>query len=410
MSLSLFRISSHNKPKTSIIKYCITCNIFVVIAKVCFSLYNDFMKNFKAKFVTFTLAITVLLSSVSFSGCDTGTITEKSKNHRVQESLEGIAISYIDVGQGDSILIKCKKDAMLIDAGENDKGDTVVSYLESQNVNHLKYAVGTHPHSDHIGGMDTVIDSIKTDTFICPDTTYSTKTWNDVLSSCKYNNTKVTYAVPQKSYKLGDAIFTILHPEKNGIYSDCNNFSVVVKVTYGERAFLFTGDAEELSEEEMLNNGYNLQADVLKIGHHGSHSSTERAFLNAVDPSVAIISCGENNEYGHPHRETLKLLEDEDIEVHRTDSEGTVVVTSDGDNLAVTSSDTTEKVINTTSDNKKVTTASSKTKYVGNKNSHKLHYSNCDSLTNTNDNNKVYFDNKKEALKKGYTPCKNCNP
>lgn len=356
--------------------------------------YNIFIMKIMSKIVA---VFVIIALAVALTGCDLSKETNKNKekSSAVSQNVSGLMVSYIDVGQGDSILLQCKEEAMLIDAGENDKGSIVVNYLKGAGASHLKYAVGTHPHSDHIGGMDTVIDSIKTDTFICPDTSYSTKTWKDVLSSCKDNNTKIDYAKVNKSYSLGDATFTIFHPEERAIYSECNNFSVVIKVSLGERSFLFTGDAEELAEEEMLKSGYDLQADVLKVGHHGSHSSTSRKFLYAVDPSVAVISCGKNNEYGHPHRETISLLNEEDIEIHRTDNEGTVVITTDGKNLVVEEDKTETQQQN---------------QYVGNKNSKKFHSSKCESLSAMNDNNKVYFTKRQDAVSKGYSPCQSCKP
>lgn len=356
-------------------------------------MYNIVIMKVMSKFISILAVVTLVITLV---GCeDAKNTNEKATENTVTKNVSELTVSYIDVGQGDSILLQCNKESMLIDAGENDKGGTVVNYLNSVGAKHLKYAVGTHPHSDHIGGMDTVIDSIKTDTFLCPDTNYGTKTWNDVISSCKSNNTKITYAKTGKSYKLGKATFTIYHPEKNGIYSDCNNFSVVLKVTLGERSFLFTGDAEELAEEEMLKQKYDLQADVLKVGHHGSHSSTSRKFLYAVDPSVAVISCGKDNEYGHPHRETMSLLNEEDIEVHRTDKEGTVVITTDGKNLSVAEAKENENT---------------EYQYIGNKNRKKFHSSGCDSLETMNNDNKVYFSKRQDAVKAGYSPCRSCNP
>ena len=263
------------------------------------------MKNMILKSKGTILLVLCLLITTVTCGCGVSDNT--------QVSYSGLTVSFIDIGQGDSILLQCKDESMLIDAGENDKGDTVVNYLESHNATKLKYAVGTHPHSDHIGGMDTVLKNIQTDTLICPKVTYNTKTWKDVETEAKSQNTKIEYANAGESYTLGDATFTIISPKKNHIYSDCNNYSVVIKADYGENSFLFTGDAEKLVEDEILESNYNIKADVLKVGHHGSSTSSSEKFLNKVSPKYAVISCGVNNEYGHPHKETLEKLKKRNI-------------------------------------------------------------------------------------------------
>ncbi|MGN0477158.1 MAG: ComEC/Rec2 family competence protein [Ruminococcus sp.] len=345
----------------------------------------------------------------------TTTLTSCQSNTQ-ESSFDGFEVSYIDVGQGDSIFIGCNGESMLIDAGENEEGNTVVNYIKSTGTTKLKYAVGTHPHSDHIGGMDTVMEEIPADYFICPEIDYDTKTWDDVLDVVEDNNTELIYAQRGKSYTLGDSTFTILSPGKNGIYSDCNNYSVVIKADYKDTSFLFTGDAEDIVEEEMINNSCDLSADVLKVGHHGSTSSTTEEFLKKVNPKYAVISCGKDNKYGHPHDETLEKLEDANVTVHRTDEEGTVVAQSDGKSISFTdaSNKSAPKTYNTksTKSSSTVETAQSEQEevYIGNKNSKKLHKKDCSSVVAMNEKNKVYFSSKKDALNKGYSPCNNCNP
>ncbi|MGN0460278.1 MAG: ComEC/Rec2 family competence protein [Ruminococcus sp.] len=328
-------------------------------------------------------------------------------------------MSYIDVGQGDSIFIRCKGESMLIDAGENDCGDTVSDYIKSTGTTKLKYAVGTHPHSDHIGGMDTVMEEIPADYFICPEIDYDTKTWNDVLDVVEDNDTELIYAQRGNSYTLGSATFTILSPGKNSIYSNCNNYSVVIRAEYGKTSFLFTGDGEKVVEDEMINNGCNLKSDVLKVGHHGSTSSTTKAFLEKVCPDYAVISCGKDNRYGHPHEETLKKLNDMEVTIHRTDEEGTVVAQSDGKSISfagVPEQSAQEDYSNpdtTKSSPNDETTQSEEEQeeiYIGNKNSKKLHKISCSAVSAMSEENKVYFYDRKDALVKGYSPCSNCNP
>ncbi len=365
------------------------------------------MKNIILKSKGTILLVLCLLITTVTCGCDT--------KEKTQVNYSGLTVSFIDIGQGDSILLQCKDESMLIDAGENDKGDTVVNYLESHNATKLKYAVGTHPHSDHIGGMDTVLKNIKTNTLICPKVTYNTKTWKDVETEAKSQNTKIEYANTGQKYSLGDATFTIISPKKNHIYSDCNNYSVVIKAEYGENSFLFTGDAEKLVEDEILESNYDIKADVLKVGHHGSSTSTSEKFLNKVSPKYAVISCGVNNEYGHPHKETLEKLKERNIKTYRTDLDGTVVAQSDGKKISFTTEKNNSSNIKTetyTTKENKETTSSEKSneKYIGNKNSMKFHKPSCDSVNAMSDKNKVYFDNRKDAIYEGYTPCKSCNP
>jgi competence protein ComEC len=245
-----------------------------------------------------------------------------------------VEVHFIDVGQGDSILIEAENAAMLIDAGENNKGSVVEEYLKSQNISRLDYVIGTHPHSDHIGGLDMVINSFPVETVILPDITNTTKTFEDLLNAIEKNNLKITKPEVGASYALGQASFTILAPN-SGSYENINDYSISIKLTNGSNSFLFTGDAGIVSEEEMLAGGYDLKADVLKLPHHGSSTGSSADFLDAVNPAYAMISVGKDNEYGHPHVQTLQAVLDRNIKLYRTDVEGTVVFTSDGKNISV---------------------------------------------------------------------------
>lgn len=207
---------------------------------------------------------------------------------------------------------------MLIDAGNNDDSDLVVNYLRAQGISKLDYVVGTHPHEDHIGGLDVAINTFDIGNVILPKISHTTKTYKDVLLSIKNKGLKVTTATGGKTFDLGNAKCEIVAPNGSD-YEDLNNYSVVMKVTYGNNSFLFTGDAEDVSENEMLSKGYDLKADLLKVGHHGSHSSTTPQFLKAVSPKYAVISVGTGNKYGHPTQETLSKLNNAGIQVYRTD-------------------------------------------------------------------------------------------
>ena len=241
----------------------------------------------------------------------------------------GLEIHYLDVGQGDATLILCEGHAMLIDAGNNDMGTTVQLYLKKQGVKTLDYLIGTHPDADHIGGMDVVMSKFDCDVVMMPDVQRDNATYRDVVETMTYRRYINTVPIVGQQHCLGSAVFTIVSPD--GSYEEeYNNTSIGILLEYGEKRFLFVGDAENAAEQKMMKNGLDIHADVLKIGHHGSSDSTGQEFLDAVNPTYAVISCGKNNDYGHPHERTLKSLKKRGISVYRTDEQGDVVLQSDG--------------------------------------------------------------------------------
>lgn len=253
-----------------------------------------------------------------------------------------LQIHFIDVGQADSILIKQDNNYMLIDGGNNEDGDMLVKYLKEQGVEKLDYIIATHPHEDHIGGLDDVLNEFDTDLVLMPDKITTTKTFEDFLLAIKNrqdiknkNGENVTLKkVPklEEKYNLGNASFVIYAPNSSS-YDELNNYSIVIKLSFGNNAFLFTGDAEKLSEKEMLDKNYDLKADVLKIGHHGSSTSTSDEFLEAVSPKYAVLSVGEDNSYNLPKKTVMDKFENNNIPVYRTDEQGTIILNSDGTNI-----------------------------------------------------------------------------
>lgn len=243
-----------------------------------------------------------------------------------------LKVHYIDVGQADSILIQQNGKNMLIDAGNNADGDLVVDYLKKQGVSKLDYVIATHPHEDHIGGLDNVINTFNIGKIYMPQVNSTTQTYKDVITAITNKGLKITIPVAGDNISLGDAVATILAP--NGTdYIDTNNYSIALKLKFGNNSFIFMGDAEDISEGEILEKQLDISADVLKVGHHGSSSSTTEEFLNAVNPKYAVISVGEGNSYGHPHKSVMDRLKSKGTKVYRTDESGTIVATSDGENI-----------------------------------------------------------------------------
>lgn len=290
----------------------------------------------KKKLYSILLILTFVLSLI---GCGSlnSTDPQPPQNSSVSDTQNGtdsfsrLDIHFLDVGQGDCTLITCKDEAMIIDAGNNNKGSLVKSYLSSKNITKLKYVIGTHPDTDHIGGLDVVIYNFDCETIIMPDEKKDTATYRDVIDTIKNKNYKITLPEVGKTYTLGDASFTIVSPSKD--YSDCNDSSVSFLMTHGENTFLFTGDCEEEAENDMLNSGMALDADVFKAGHHGSKTASTKEFLEKVTPKYVVISCGEGNSYGHPHSEVLNNLRQMNCLVYRTDEQGTILLNSNGNEI-----------------------------------------------------------------------------
>lgn len=282
--------------------------------------------------------ILMLLVLMGVSGCTqldldipSSSGLENDKNFVASD--DKIISHYIDVGQGDASFIEFPNgEVMLIDAGIASSSEKIIEYIQSLGYNQIDYVIVTHPHADHIGGMAEVIKAFDIGTIYMPKAVSTSKTYENLLETIKDKGLSI---------KTGKAGVNVLQEENLTIemlapnqdkYSSLNNYSIVLKITYGNTSFLYTGDAEELSEKEITGN---VEADVLKVGHHGSDTSSSEEFLEKVNPKYAIISVGKDNSYGHPASNTIEKLEKYTNHIYRTDLNGTIVVASDGVNIEV---------------------------------------------------------------------------
>ena len=244
-------------------------------------------------------------------------------------------VHFIDVGHGDCALLECDGEFALIDAGYPESGDAVVDYMTAAGVKKLSLVVGTHPHGDHIGGLPEVLNNFPTGEVWSAEITFFNSYINNFQKAVRAQGKTIRQPEVGEVFTLGSATITVLGPVKSG-YEDLNNTSLVLMAQYGDSRFLFTGDMEQLAETDLLNSGADVKADVLKVGHHGSYSSTGYRFLREVAPTYAVIPVGAGNEYGHPHREPLSRLKDADVTIFRTDKMYNIVATSDGETISFT--------------------------------------------------------------------------
>ena len=303
--------------------------------------YHNILRCVFALALVFALLLSMLSCGLSdlrnlFDGSE-GTTTTKRTIPGGEPADGQLSLHFLDVGQGDSIIAVCGGEAMLIDTSYKKKAVTqsIVDYLQNLGITSLKYLVLTHPDADHIGGAPTIINTFDIGAVIMPNAVASTQIFSDTLTAIEDNNVDVIEAFAGSSYSLGSAAFHILAPNSSS-YEDTNDYSIVIRMVFGATSVMLTGDAEARSEGEMVAayDPASLRSDLLKVGHHGSRTSTTPAFLAAVQPTYAVISCGEGNSYGHPHAETVERLQDAGVQVYRTDTDGTIVFVSDGSSIS----------------------------------------------------------------------------
>lgn len=308
-----------------------------------------------------------------------------------------LAVHFIDVGQADCTLLISQDEAMLIDAGNRDDAQLILNYLDELGIDSLKYIVFTHPHEDHIGSGEAVINNIEVEKIFMLDE-YDNGIAGSLKQAIESEGIEVEAPEVSDTAMLGECNIEFLGPLDD--YSDTNDDSICLKVTHGENRLLFTGDAGSTPERDMIEAGINLEADLLQAGHHGSSTSNSYYFLRESNPQYVVISCGKGNMYGHPHEETMSRFNDLGAEVFRTDTQGTIIAVSDGENFTFNAEG--KKA------DKPYTSEHEDANYIGNINSKKYHSPQCSSLPE--EQNRVYFMTTEAAENAGYTPCGNCKP
>ena len=312
----------------------------------------------------------------------------------------GMTVHFIDVGQADCALLECDGEYMIVDGGNVDDGQMVVSYLKQMGIEKLSAVVCSHAHEDHVGGLPAVLSVFKADTVYSPVKSYSTKVYRDFVSKTEAQGLSITIPKPGDRFNLGSATVTVLGPVQE--YDDPNHTSIILKVSYGESDFLFTGDSEIGPENDMMDywgDSFDWDVEVLKVGHHCSETSTGYRFLYYTDPEYGVISVGEGNSYGHPHEPPMSRLKDAEVTLLRTDKLGHVIATTDGKEVTFTWE-------NQNAQPEDVEPGDGKPLFFGNKKSKTFHDAACKNLPA--EDNRADFADYGEAIAAGYNPCGSC--
>lgn len=356
----------------------------------------------------------------------TASVSQSAKSSSGEQK-ELLTVTFLDVGQGDAAVLQCGGQTMMIDGGKAKASSYIYSWLKKNQISYLDVMVATHTDADHIGGLPGALNYAKVGTAYCPVTSGTTKTFQSFVKYLKKQAKSITVPKAGDEFSLGGAQVRILGPLDP--QAEGNNSSIVLKVTFGDTSFLFTGDAEREEEQELLESGYDLESTVLKVGHHGSDTSTSYLFLRTVNPQYAVISVGADNTYGHPTEAVLSRLRDADVKTCRTDLQGTITAVSDGKKVTFQTERNAD--INTLGNagpgqkdetgqkNKAVSSAgkaaasdsSAEKTYVLNTNTHKFHDPDCSSVSQMKEKNKrIVTESRDQIIADGYDPCGRCHP
>lgn len=346
-----------------------------------------------------------LVLMVAILGFAPGWLAGKASTNATNSSF---AIHYLDVGQADAAIVLCDGKVMMIDGGNSADSSFVYSYLRNTlGIEHIDYMVATHPHVDHIGGLSGALNACSVGMIYSPVSEYESKAFTSLKKYADKQGLSLTIPTLDQRIPLGTASFEFLSPRRK--YDDTNDQSLVLKITYGQISFLFTGDAEWNPEHDMIDDHVDLLSTVLKVGHHGSDTSTSYVFLREVNPSYAIISVGSDNKYGHPTEAVLSRLRDADVTIYRTDLQGTIICQSDGKQVSFSTERNTGNSLYSSAENKAQDSADYT--YVLNTKSKKFHFPECKSVRDMKESNKAYSNlSRSELIEQGYSPCGNCKP
>ncbi len=371
---------------------------------------------------------------------ESGDIIESGEQQEIEKSedeyqYEVMEIHYIDVGEGDCTLIQCGADSMLIDAGVPDQGTAIRLYLKKHNIDILKYMILTHSDKDHIGGAASIISNVKVDNLFMCRYEKDNEVYQNLINEINFSG--LTWTTPDVGsvYELGDATIEIIAPNRE--YDNPNDSSIGIIVKHGNNTFLFSGDAESAAEEDIVNNGISIDVDVYKVGHHGSRTSTSEIFLEKITPQYAIISCALENKYGHPHEEVLERLKAINVNLFRTDLQGTIIAFSDGNEISFNQDPTDNWEPGSNIDGESASSQVThelleireepgndsylersfideeykESTYIINTNMKRFHYPDCDSVKDIKDTNRLEINaSREELIEQGYIPCGRCNP
>ena len=349
----------------------------------------------KKKIISLLTALLLVLLGILFP--ELGLFSEEPA---APISGNGLTIHFLDVGQADCALLECDGEYMIVDGGNVDDGQMVVSYLKQMGIEKLSAVVCSHAHEDHVGGLPAVLSVFKADTVYSPVKSYSTKVYRDFISKTEAQGLSITIPKPGDQFNLGSATVIVLGPVQE--YDDPNHTSIILKVSYGESDFLFTGDSEIGPENDMMDywgESFDWDVEVLKVGHHCSETSTGYRFLYYTDPEYGVISVGEGNSYGHPHEPPMSRLKDAEVVLLRTDKLGHVIATTDGKEVTFTWE-------NQNAQPEDVVSADGKALFFGNKKSKTFHDAACKNLPA--EDNRADFADYGEAIAAGYKPCGSC--